>query len=160
MVQVRSAAFSCTAGHHFQRCYLRLSLQSLPITKLCFVIPNVCEESTQAPPRYFTAFSMTRRLLLARFAFSCTAGHHFQRCYLRLSQQSLPITKLCFVIPNVCEESTQAPPRYFTAFSMTRRLLLARFAFFVHRRASLSAMLPATFTAKLADNKTLFCHSI
>ena len=30
----------------------------------------------------------------------------------------------------------------------------------MHRRASLSAMLPATFTAKLVDNKTMFCHSI
>ena len=27
-----------------------------------------------------------------------------------------------------------------------------------HRRTSLSAILSATFTAKLADNKTLFCH--
>ena len=29
----------------------------------------------------------------------------------------------------------------------------------MHRRASLLAMQPATFTAKLVDNKTLFCHS-
>lgn len=58
---IDSLCLSCTTGHHFQRCYLRRSRQSSPMTKLCFVISTERsdEKSMQALPRYFTAFGMT-----------------------------------------------------------------------------------------------------
>ena len=58
---IDSLCLSCTTGHHFQRCYLRRSRQSSPITKRSFVISTERsdEKSMQALPRYFTVFSMT-----------------------------------------------------------------------------------------------------
>ena len=130
---IGSVCFLCTAGQHFQRCCLRRSLQNSLITKkrhwLGLLFVHRRATLLALLPATFTAKLIDNlKKVIGSVCSSCTAGQHFQRCCLRRSLQNSLITK----------------KRHWLG------LLL------VHRWATLSALLPATFTAKLADDKTSF----
>ena len=133
---IGSFCFPWPAGHHFQRCGLRLSLRHSPITIQRFVIGSFC--------------------------FPWPAGHHFQRCCLRPITATLTDNNTTFCHSDDCKEEESILWFVFeilpfrqddkclrpitatltdnnTTFSHWLVLL------FVTRRASLSAMRPATY---------------
>ena len=129
------------------------------------VIPNVCEESPTRQRFFLPA--------VVRMTFTKAHSPYWlvllprNPCGATLPQ-NLSITKLCFVIPNVCEESTTRPrfflpavvrmtftkvhsPIILTPPLSAELTILARFASSQPVRCDIAA-LRTTIAAKLTDN--------